>query len=265
MHLVANEPVHIGSHVHTATEEFPDLTLEGEDVQPSVRRIEVNQQIDVAVRSGIAPNDRSEDADVGHTPLLRQVENLPAMSTKEGERRSFRVLGPDVHDSIVRRPRVLRAGPPCLAALSLRVARQWQTSGQPMTQSRHETQPTVARSEKKSWSGIGALGGTRTPNLLIRRRVPPSQTVPPAPPVWHKTAGHGGSRQVSPSRWVPPVPASLASTVTNRVASPDLTPVADSARRETSKRLSQNQTVAASIHSCSCPNRNVSRPCTGLP
>jgi hypothetical protein len=30
-----------------------------------------------------------------------------------------------------------------------------------------------------------ALGGIRTPNLLIRRRVPPSQWVPPVPPEYN--------------------------------------------------------------------------------
>jgi hypothetical protein len=62
-----------------------------------------------------------------------------------------------------------------------------------------------------------ALGGIRTPNLLIRRRVPPSQAVPPVPAEYDNRHRKSTECYIGSSRPVPPVAVGIAPPVPNPV------------------------------------------------
>ena len=56
--------MNVGADVNPMTEQFLDLTGEGEQVETPVARVEVDEEIDVAVDRRVAAGHRAEDPDV---------------------------------------------------------------------------------------------------------------------------------------------------------------------------------------------------------
>jgi hypothetical protein len=73
--LVSRLKTALGNHVNVAPKELPELPNQGHLIESRRPRGERDQEVDVTIRTGLAPNDRPEKPDTPGPVPLGELEN----------------------------------------------------------------------------------------------------------------------------------------------------------------------------------------------